>query len=248
MKLNEVLEEFGFSEREAKVYLASLELGEGSIQDIAKKAGVERTGTYYLINNMVKAGLMSQVSKDGKTIFSPIKPDRLMEIAERNKRLLEEHLGQFRALFNASDKKPKVRLYEGMDGIKTVFDLTLSLKQGEEILAFTPFQVAHQFISDWGHDYVRKRARKNIFVRDIAEDSEHGREHQSKDKEELRETRLIPQDKFLFTNEINIMPDWISIVSYKEMIALVVESKDIASMMKSIFELAWLGAERFQTN
>lgn len=37
------LRQFGLNEKQAKVYLACLELGSASVQKIAKKAGVERT-------------------------------------------------------------------------------------------------------------------------------------------------------------------------------------------------------------
>lgn len=40
--LERVLEKFGLSEKEAKIYLATLELGQATVQQIAKKAGLVR--------------------------------------------------------------------------------------------------------------------------------------------------------------------------------------------------------------
>lgn len=248
MKLERVLEEFGLTNREARVYLAALELGESSIQDIAKKAGIERTGTYYIIETLGREGIVSKIEKDKKTFFAAAPPENLVSMAQKKRELLEEHFPELKALYNISDKKPKVRLYEGMEGIKSVFEETLRLKKGEEILAFTAFDVAHLFISDWGHEYVKRRSEKGIFARDIAQDSPEARDHQQHDKDELRETRLIPAELFPFTNEIDILKDRVMIVSFRETIGLVIESKDIAVMLRSIFELAWLGAKGFQKN
>lgn len=243
MKLHQVLEEFGLSEREAKVYLAALELGEASVQEIAKKAGLERTGTYYLIEALIREGILNKIDKD-RTLYIAAEPQVILDLAKRKKQLIEEHFSEFKALYNISDKKPKVRLYEGIEGIKTIFEKTL--EKNEEILAFTSFAVGHDYVDEWGHEYVKRRAKKGISMRDIAEDSPESQDHKAHDKEEKRETRLVPKDKFPFTNEINILSDWVMIVSWKDMIGLVVESKDIATMWRSVFELAWLGAERVQ--
>lgn len=245
MTLEQVLEELGLPPRQAKVYLAALELGEASVQDIAQKANIERTGTYYLVESLTREGIISKLEKGKKTYFVATEPENLLDIAKKKEDLMEKYLPEFKALFNQVKTKPRVSLYEGMEGIKTIFEKTLELKKGEEIVAFTPFEVAHKYIADWGHDYVRRRAAKGIFARDIAEDSPDSKEHQKHDEEEFRETRLVPKQKFPFTNEIGIFRDWVMIVSYKEIIGLVVESKDIAHMMKAIFELAWESAERF---
>ena len=47
--LIEKLEEFGLSEKEAKVYMASLEIGEATADQIAKHSGVNRSTTYVQI-------------------------------------------------------------------------------------------------------------------------------------------------------------------------------------------------------
>lgn len=243
MKLNDILEQFGLTQRQARVYLATLELGESTIQNIAKQADIERTGTYHLIDSLIQAGLVSCIIKKKKNYYSAREPEVISNIAKSRAKLIDQYLPEFKALYNLSDSKPKVRLFEGMEGIKTIFERTLDLKKGEEILAFSSFNIAHRYISEWGHDYVKRRAAKGIFARDITEDSLEAKEHQSRDKEELRETRMVPKDRFPFTNEINIYRNIVIIISYREMIGLVIESEDIAKMLKTIFELSWLGAK-----
>ena len=44
--LERELQEIGLNEKEAKVYLATLELGQSVVQDIAKKAGVNRDNLF----------------------------------------------------------------------------------------------------------------------------------------------------------------------------------------------------------
>lgn len=68
----------------------------------------------------------------------------------------------------------------------------------------------------------------------------HGNEHIENSKIELRETILIPQKEFPIKNEINITKNKIAIFSLaEEMIAVVIESKQIADTQRAIFNLLW---------
>ena len=61
--------ELGLSEKEASVYLASLELGASSVQKISQQAKINRATTYVIIESLSKKGLMSTMEKAGKIFF-----------------------------------------------------------------------------------------------------------------------------------------------------------------------------------
>ena len=86
----------------------------------------------------------------------------------------------------------------------------------------------------------------NIHVRVIAPDDEESKEVVSRDEQELRQSVLIPREKFYFTTEINIYNNKMLIVSWKEKFAVIVESEEIVNAQRRIFDLAWLGAKQFQ--
>jgi sugar-specific transcriptional regulator TrmB len=44
-----LIQNMGFSDKAAKVYLAALELGESTVQTLAKKSGLKRTTIYYVL-------------------------------------------------------------------------------------------------------------------------------------------------------------------------------------------------------
>lgn len=254
MNLEQILEEFGLTQRQARVYLAALELGEASIAQIAQKAQIKRAGTYYVMDSLISQAMAGRINRGAKELYFVTSPMKLLEMIKRKKEILEENLPEFNALFNLAQNKPKVRLYEGIEGIKAVFEKTLE-KKNAEIMAISPYSVAYKTAKfhgleylDWGYGYIKRRVKKNIFVRDIAEDSPESRERQEYDKEELRQTRLVPKEHFPFLNEIDIAGDWVAVISYREMMGLIIESKDFAQTLKAIFELAWLGAERLSTN
>ena len=250
MNLEQILEEYGLSERKAKIYLAALELGESGVSEIAQKAQIRRSGTYYLIESLVEEGLFYRTHKGDKRFYKAVEPKTLLEMAEHRHELIQKNIGALQMLSKSSTAKPTIHVYEGIEGIKRAYEKML-LKKNAKMYAFSPFSTAEKQIIfygkeyvKWGLEYIKKRAHKNIFVYDIAEDSPEARERQAHDEEELRETRLISKQNFPLTNEIDIFENTITIISYKELTAITIESRDIAFTLKSIFKLSWSAARK----
>ncbi|MBM2820668.1 MAG: transcriptional regulator [Candidatus Berkelbacteria bacterium] len=99
---------------------------------------------------------------------------------------------------------------------------------------------------EWGLNYIKERAKRKIFARFIADDSPQGHERQALDKEEYREIRLIPAEKLPFAVEVDIYEDWVILMSIKDLIGLAIESKEIAAILKTAFDLSWEAAEKYQ--
>lgn len=118
------LAEFGLSPKEIDVYLTMLEFGSASVQDIAKKAGVNRSTTYVMIEGLKRRGMASTFDKGKKTLFSAETPQRLRafladdlsELQARQHRL-EMTLPRLLAIFHAMEDKPRVRYFEGEDAL-----------------------------------------------------------------------------------------------------------------------------------
>src|SRR3989344_5838656 len=66
-------------------------------------------------------------------------------------------------------------------------------------------------------------------------------------KEEKREAILVPKEKYSFTPEINIYDNKVVFMSLKERFALVIESEELTDALKKVFELACLGAKKYES-
>ncbi len=250
MELKKVLKEFGLNNKEASVYLACLELGEASVSAIARRAQTERSGTYYILNSLLKKGVINRIPRKDKDYFLANNPESLIDQLNRQKELLSSHLEEFRVLENLGGKKPKIRLYEGIEGLKNLFNKTLE-KKNSEILAITTFSEMEKTALfygkeniEWAAEYIKRRKKKNVFSRVIADDSPEGFARKKKDKEEFRETRLLSLDKYDLQSEISICDKFIIIISYKDLIGVLIESEKIAKTQKVLFDLAWRDATR----
>lgn len=118
----------GLTDKEAKTYLASLELGTSSIQKIAEKAKVNRATTYVIIEDLIKKGLVSSFEQGKKTYFAATHPSQLLrivrekqvELKQAEENLEKEILPELLSIHNVAEDQPKVRFFEGKEGIEAI--------------------------------------------------------------------------------------------------------------------------------
>src|SRR4030042_5992747 len=170
--INKDLEQLGLSEKEAKVYLAVLELGEANIQQIAQKSGVKRTTAYDIINSLKEKRLLTEITKGKKAFFSAEDPRKLERQLDEKKETLKKILPELLSITNLLDTKPHIKFYEGNDGIKEVYKDTLDYPD-QELLAWVSQEAVVGFDVEWlDKYYVSKRLEKKIWVRVIAPDTQ----------------------------------------------------------------------------
>lgn len=234
------LEQLGLSEKEAKVYLAVLELGEVNIQKIAQKSGIKRTTVYDVINSLKEKRLLTEIAKGKKTLFSAEDPRKLEGQLDEKKEMLKKILPELLSITNLLDKKPTIKFYEGNEGIKEVYKDTLNYPD-QELLAWVSQEAVVGFDVGWlDKYYLAKRLAKKIWVRAIAPDVPEMQKYKGLDEKSLRKTKLISAGEFSFEVEINLYgKNRIAIMSFVEKMGLVIESPKLYRTLKSVFELNW---------
>ncbi|TAK96685.1 hypothetical protein EPO05_01240 [Patescibacteria group bacterium] len=240
--LEKELKKAGLTENEAKTYLAALELGETTISRIAKKSGIKRTTTYLAIDLLKEKGLISAIKKKDKAFFYAEDPRKILENIEETKREVEKSIPELLSLANLIDKKPKIRYFEGFDGLKEVYKDTLNTP-GQEILLWASDDRIDYFDEEFVLDYyVTKRMANKIHMRVLAVESEFMSYQHSLDPQKLRQMRLIQPGQCIFSAEINLYgSNKIAIISHRESIGLIMESQKIFETLKGMFEVMWAG-------
>jgi len=237
--LETTLQQIGLPEKQAKIYMACLELGECSIKEIARKAEIKRTTIYDIIDDMIAAGFIRTTVHGKKKRFVAAEPNDLSTIIKKREVLLGQILPQLNSLNNNGKTKPKIYFYEGKDGLKEVYNDTL--KYSGEFVAFGSEDVVRILGKDWIDNFIKRRIKKSIHVRAIVPKTEYlEKEIQSHDQEHLRMTKLIDIKKYPFSIEIDIYGhSKVALLSSKEETAMIIESQEIYNTMKLIFEFFW---------
>lgn len=243
-KLINELEKLNLNQKEAGLYLATLELGEANIQQLAKKSGIKRTTVYDVMASLREKDLINQVIRGKKTLFSATDPRSLEEVIEQQKHTLNRLMPELLTITNALDSKPKVKFFEGQNGIRDVYKDTLCYPN-QELLAWVTDEALDKFDSSFLNDhYLPRRVEKKIWVRAIAPDVEAMRGYKEVDDKSLRKTRLSDSSVFPVRVEINLYgKNKIGIMSFGEHFGMIIESQKIFDTLKSIFEMNWRALE-----
>lgn len=247
--LEKELQAIGLNEKESKVYLASLELGQATVQDIAKKASVNRATAYFVIEALMKMGLMSSFHKGKKQYFIAADPDRLIEILEQEKVTIENRakglkklLPQLQSINNKQKDRPVVKYYEGKEGILAMIEEFTKLATGTVSMAYSVDAVDKVFSKEERTKARSKRIQKKVKTKviytykdGILENTPDG------------ERRKVPLEKFPITCDIAVYDNKIRIASLgNRLVGIVIEDKEIAESIRAILDLAWEAAEKYQ--
>ncbi|MFH1012519.1 MAG: helix-turn-helix domain-containing protein [Candidatus Peregrinibacteria bacterium] len=233
-----VLINLGLDDKEARIYLALLELGQASILQIAKTSKVNRASIYYIIEKMKRRGYVTPLKTGGKDIYMAVRPELLLAQEKKHVQDFESVVPELTGLINQTGQRPVVRFYEGIEAVKAIYADTLTAKT--EILNYANSREVRRHWTEYDQEYVARRIAKNIYLRGIAPNDEYGRQVKAGDRRSLRKIRLIDPKKLNFTDEINIYDNKIAMVSFgEEVFGVIIESQAMADTQRSIFEMAW---------
>jgi len=235
-----VMTNVGLSKNQACVYLACLKLGNASIWDISETSGVKRTTCYVVMNDLLSKGIASVSGDNKRAMYSVISPNEFIFSFKNKQNQLVESVSELNALVSKTYSRPHIRMFEGVGGIEQAYKLTLNISEGNEILIYGNPDVVinYQGMID---SYLKQRVRGGIKVKAILPDTPLARKVIGKDKEQLRETRLLSQNIFNQQTEINILPDSIIYIAHSENkpFATVIENSTLAREEKGRFEILW---------
>lgn len=258
MIIEKELAALGLSTEESKVYLSVLELGGSFVSAIARRAKVNRSTCYHTLNNLVEKGLVSSYKRGKVLHFVAEDPKRFVQMAEERIEKTKNLIPQLLSLANTLTAKPKIRFYEGMEGVKSIFEdvvkapSTGSRSSKGEVLGYTNLKGVTELFPSYFKQFCHKKVKQGIKTRYIAPAVEEGVDlidsyYPKKYDPNLLEILMVNPNEFSFSNEIAIYGNKVAIISLnpEELMGLIVESPSFAKSMKSFFDLAWLGATAF---
>ena len=241
MSIDQILVQIGLQETEAKFYLAALELGQASVRDIAAKAGISRTNAYDVFSRLLEQGLVTQAGAAvNKTMLVAAEPpDQLTELLDARRRKLDVLLPELRSLHNRASGKPRVRFYQGPDGIKLVLNDTLAACD-KKLLGILSMRDLYEVPGRaWMDDLVRRRIEAGVFLRVIRSPVKDIMNVWPQSAADLREVRFASSD-FVFAMTSYVYDNKVAIISSRhENFAMTIESEEFAMMQRNLFEVFW---------
>lgn len=247
-KILDVLNEIGLSERESLVYTTCLQMGKQTVSVISRLTNIRRATVYDVLDKLIKKGIAHRVEGVGTTYFEVLDGYELLRYVEAEKiqniynsnlkiERLKGVLTDLEELSSFSPSKPMVKYYEGERGLQEAYEDTLT--SSEDIRAYANIEEMHKGLPHFFPDYYSRRCEAGLFIHTISPDNKISIERSKFDKKEMREIRFIDSNVFEFTPEINIYDHKVLFASWKEKMAVIIESEEIADFQKKIFDVLY---------
>lgn len=241
--LKKILKQVGLDNLESEVYLSLLELGTSAASLVARKAHIKRTNAYNILAKLEGKGLISELMKGNIKYYSATEPEKLLSIQEQKQKKIAESLENLKqilpeleALQNPMSMKPKVRFFQGEEGLSDLLDEIVSNQSFDSY--FNP-EVACKAFPDIMDKFLENGGKKKLKIRELVVDTPYTKQYISENKNPNHYYKILPQ-KYLFYTDYFVFDNQVAFISYKENnIAVVIESGDIARTQKAVFELMW---------
>lgn len=237
----EKLQKFGMTDKEARVYVALLEIGDSVVTDVAKHAKVNRSTAYVLIDSLLHRGLISVSERRGIQIFSAVSPEKLFEIAKSKYNEANELIKISKDLANdlmklkksdATPSKTKVNVFEGKEGVKIVSQDLLMTKSPVRVIISDPNNKLGLLI--------KLPAKAKIILPES-----------NTTRELLKQIKLLSTQEAFLASDISdeyslaIHGNKVNFISPNEDKSFIIESQQFAKAIANLYELALYRAKRW---
>ncbi|MBD3300799.1 MAG: hypothetical protein GF347_05615 [Candidatus Moranbacteria bacterium] len=245
--LTKELKKIGLSEKEAKVYLSLLKIGKSVIQDIAKQANVNRVTTYNIVDSLSKKGLISTFTQGKKAYYTAESPDRLMRLLElkeldldETERQFKEYLPELKSIYINSENKPRLKFYEGREGIRSIYEEYFKGKN-KMLYKISNIDKRNSTSIDFTNEFRPIRLKKRIKLKLIYITKNGPIEELKTSKKNLLESISVDYNRFAFDSDITIFDNKVALTSFKKsnIFVVLIENKEIAQSIRAIFFHLW---------
>ena len=239
MDVKEALEKFGLDKNETVVYLACLYLSSALASAVAKIANIPRASIYDILERLMQKGIVSFSIQNGKKYFSAAPPEQLIKLLEDQKTALEQALDELKILQKKEEIAPKIQVYTGKEGLKTVLNDIVRTKK--TIYAYGAAGLSEKTLKWDFPKIIEARVKEGIKFKVIFDKSFLAQE---KKKLLLTEVRFISKsfEDLTFTE---IYGNKVAIFIYSKSPSVVlIESEEVVKSYKRYFDILWETAKK----
>ena len=228
MNLTESLENLGLNEKQAKIYIALLQLGQESAYAVAKLSGLKKPTTYVVLEELIDKGIVKKVPRLKVMQYTAIPPTELFAMAQA--KLLnaqKESLAELKAISNKGERKMKVSYYEGVEELKDMYQKQLKEDNSQKYLGF------------YGKNENIPHELQEIFKKNNLKFKERGiaREGSSNDIGNVFGAELKQNKKYNSNISIEVSENKTYIFSAENLEGTVIESLELAKALGQIFRM-----------
>lgn len=235
------LQQLGFSEKEAKAYLALMEYGTQPASVIAKKVNYPKSTVLFLFDNLLKQGFINKSMRgrvqyfyaDGENFEKAYKQN-----LENKSKILDKIIPSLKKLKHPLSSEPKITFFEGINGCQKAYNSLL--ENNSEILEFaTHVDLVDKLGKDFMKNFMNERKKRKISLKAIAENNQTHKALKKLDKKQLRQIQMYNPKLGKIYSSIAIKENKVVILNlYQDPFAIMIENMQVAQTLTTIFRIA----------
>lgn len=235
------LRNLGFNDKEAKVYLALLELGPSAVREISLKSGLKKPTTYVILDELRAKDAVLFHPGAKKKLYSAKDPDLLFEAAKSRLNQAFYDLPTLKNLGKKGSRKAIVTYYEGVQGYEQAMSYRENeiIEEGEMLCYFASAQKVNPAMTKSIDELMDRLTRNGVKMRAFAPDHESLRRWRAEDADHGRDVKVLPTEMYSATSSIDINRNFVRFTLFDEEMFVIIENSEIAKIMRQIFEMNW---------
>lgn len=250
-KILDYLQQLGFSEIEARLYLKLLESGQMSVAELALAININRTAAYAHIYSLLEKGIIAEIIIGSRKQLVATEPERLGYLIEKKQESLKAMQSKFPYILTAinssfkkekNERKEDIKYYKGRNGVKAIYEECLKVKELRSY--YSASDIVNIFPENFKLFNDAFIHNPEIKMYEICEDSPESRKQIEfvYGKNVRYFWKLLPHNMKLTSNDILIYDDKVSIINIRDkndIDGVVLSNRDYYNNSKQLFDLLW---------
>ncbi len=243
--LENSLVDLGLHKKEVMVYLSLVKGGFSTAAQTAHDTGLPRQTVYSILEKLVNEEFVEQGDKRGvKQFFAD--PSKVLSIIDKrqhsletDKRVLEKEMAELLLVQTKNSFFPKIQYYEGRQGLIRLFNNILGQYKKGESKNFRGYGInkMREALGDYLFEFVKKRGEFDIQTRLFigqGPDDFNITDKESAFGRNVKRLEIKPQNAALY-----VVGQKVYLFSYPDQVGVMIENKNIADLLKNVFDDHW---------
>lgn len=230
----------GLNEKEARVYIALLQLGKASAYAISSRSGLKKPTTYVILDELIKKSLVMKIPRVKKQQYTAKPPQEFFANVEEKLKQAKKALPELITMAESEKVKVQTLFYEGLSGIKDSLNYHLKEMRGKDIVGFyaTAEDASKELIeiyNTWGKGLPEAGVR----MKGVTPEHESTRPYRNLDEKYGMTIKAIPLSVYSSKVSLEAGDDFVRIILNKPQQALIIKNPELANSVRQIFDMVW---------